>query len=44
MKKIWEKPNIEKLSVQKITLSGSSGGTENKRKTGNAYKLPHVKK
>lgn len=43
MKKIWEKPNIEKLSVQKITLSGSSGGTESRRKIGSAYKQPKVK-
>jgi len=29
MKKIWEKPVVIKMSIPKITLSGSAGNKEN---------------
>ncbi len=44
MKKIWEKPNIEKLSVKKITLSGSKGRKESTTLTGSSYRLPKPKR
>ncbi len=29
MKKVWEKPVVVKMSIEKLTLSGSKGSTEN---------------
>lgn len=40
MKKIWNQPKLEKLSIQKITLSGNGSSPENANNTGTSFRSP----
>jgi hypothetical protein len=40
MKKTWGKPTLRKISVQKITLTGSGSTTENTGKDVQSSKRP----